>query len=445
MQFIVRKWLDSCGPLGEADAEANEASVPATRIGRQTSATPAPAPATHVVAPKAPSIVSPAEQRLKLIIESAPVSLMVVDRSGQVLAANRAALAIFGAEQTTAIVGRPVGSLVAPDNREAFETFVAAVCGGKPGSLEFDVLRPDGSRRKMETHAVAIRRGEDTPPAFLGVTRDVTETLSALQKAESQCALVEAERDALKEALEEANRTAIRVDGDLAEQERLKAALAEIEDRQAQRESVWAAERESLTMLAQKVDDRLKVVLAEAEDRLAQRESAWTAERESLAMRAQKADEQLKAALAEAEARQKQRESSWASERESLTMRAQKAEEQQAALARELLDQRQHVEMLLADADRKRQEALASAAEEGARLREDLRACAQLLAEREQWRPALASIVRTMTETCEQAKRLIDDGPALRVASSVDQDQTNTQYADVEASAEPESDHSWQF
>jgi PAS domain S-box-containing protein len=481
MQSIVRKWLDSCGPLGEADAEANESPVgatsaarqtgaapaapsydtrtggnstpatrvahqtatapavpvaetgtgigstpaarvgrqatgapaipvaetgtgvnasPATRTGRQAAATPATpigapgtevtapvartgrsvsaGPSTHVAASNAKSGANSAEQRLKLIIEAAPVSLMVIDRSGQVLAANRAALASFGVEQLTAIVGMPVGTLIAPEDRESFTAFVAAVCGGKPGSLEYDVLRPEGSHRRMETHAVAIRRGDDTAAAFLGATWDVTDrdrtTSNVIEKEESNHALLEAERDALKEALQEAKRTAIRIDRDgRTEQERLKAALAEASQRQGQLETAWAAERESL-------------------------------------MR-----------------------------------RAQKAEERQAALSRELGDERQHVEMLLADADRKCQEAVASAEQESARLRGELRTSAQLLSERDQWRPALTNIVRAMTDSCEQAKRLIDNGPSLRLVSSTDQDQANTQGADVNTSAEPESDHSWQF
>src|SRR5262245_1210803 len=55
---------------------------------------------------------SAAERRLKLIIESAPVSLMIADPSGRVIAANRAALSLFGVERLDAIVGKDFSTLI---------------------------------------------------------------------------------------------------------------------------------------------------------------------------------------------------------------------------------------------------------------------------------------------------------------------------------------------
>src|SRR5262249_24848156 len=145
----VRRWTD----------RSDEATMPAvdrlaTLRGRSpTEAVPTP-------------ITTAAERRLRLIIESAPVSLIVVDKSGQGLAANRATLTLFDRRRFEDVVGTSISALAAPESRERLAAFVTRVCDGEAGSVEYPVAWPDGTQRRLETHAVPIRRADDDVSVF---------------------------------------------------------------------------------------------------------------------------------------------------------------------------------------------------------------------------------------------------------------------------------------
>src|SRR5687767_2474570 len=75
------------------------------------------------------------EARLKLIVESAPVSLILAGPEGRILAANRAALASFAMDRPDQVVGDTFDRHVAPEDRARVAAFVANVCNGQSGSL----------------------------------------------------------------------------------------------------------------------------------------------------------------------------------------------------------------------------------------------------------------------------------------------------------------------
>ena len=220
--------------------------------------------------PPGPERDSATERRLKLIIEAAPVGLMIIDSSAQVLAANRATLSLLGIERLDAMLGRNFGTMVLPADAEAFSAFVASVCSGQPGSIAYEVLGGDGQRRAMETVATAIRRGDGDSTAFLGATWDVTErkrAASALVELESKYAQVESERSALTASLDE-------VRGAVASE--LDALAAQLRDanqqltaeRESQRTAVEEAERQHQAALG---------ALRAERDKLAQMVQALTA------------------------------------------------------------------------------------------------------------------------------------------------------------------------
>jgi PAS domain S-box-containing protein len=115
-------------------------------------------------------ITTAAERRLRLIIESAPVSLIVVDKAGQVLAANRATLTLFDRRRFEDVVGMSITALAAPESHELLAAFVTRICDGEAGSVEYSVAWPDGTQRRLETHAVPIRRADDDVSVFLGAS-----------------------------------------------------------------------------------------------------------------------------------------------------------------------------------------------------------------------------------------------------------------------------------
>src|SRR5262245_34103515 len=137
----------------------------------------------------------PSEPWLKSIIDLAPVSLIVLEADGRVIAANRAALTMRGA-RAEEVVGRNVCHGIAPQDRQRFERFVVHVCGGTAGTLRHDLLPIVGSAYAVETRGVPLHRATGGP-VFLGATEDVRDhdrLERALRHAEARVSELEGER-----------------------------------------------------------------------------------------------------------------------------------------------------------------------------------------------------------------------------------------------------------
>jgi PAS domain S-box-containing protein len=236
---------------------------------------------------------TPTEQRLKLIIESAPVSLIIIDSQGRTLAGNRASLALFGAARLEDVVAQNFAARVCPKDREAFVAFVTRVCQGQSESLQYEVLGFDDARRRVETQAVPLRR-DGGVAAFLGASWQAAEhgdPSSAIGEMQSKYEQLRAERDALNDKLasteamyEERLRDREAERGLLEErfrdtEERLQTALAEARHGHEEIARQWSTERETLT-------------------------SQWTAERESLIAKVRVAEEHDAAVTAQLAAEQ---------------------------------------------------------------------------------------------------------------------------------------------
>ena len=139
------------------------------------------------------------EQQLKGIIEAAPVSLMVLNRHGMILAANHAARDMRSARGMSDLVGKNVSETIARHDRERFAQFVASVCAGTAGSLQYELLPLMGPPYPAQTDAVPLWRDVASAPVFLGITHDVSERSRAecvLRRMEEKCRALEAERAA---------------------------------------------------------------------------------------------------------------------------------------------------------------------------------------------------------------------------------------------------------
>ena len=130
------------------------------------------------------------ELQLKTIFDTEPECVKLVAPDGRLLQMNRAGLEMIQADALDQVVGRPVGSLVVPEHRDAFLALNAAVCQGGQGKLEFEIVGLKGRRLWLETQAVPMRNSAGAITAVLSVTRDIS-----LHKR-SQAALIEAKRAA---------------------------------------------------------------------------------------------------------------------------------------------------------------------------------------------------------------------------------------------------------
>ena len=133
------------------------------------------------------------EERFRAIVETTPECVKLVAADGTLLHMNSAGLAMVGADCAERVVGKNVYDLIAPEHRDRFRAFNEKVCRGEKGSLEFDIVGLDGTRRHMETHGAALRNPDGTL-VQLAVTRDVTgrrEAEEARKQAELSARLLQ--------------------------------------------------------------------------------------------------------------------------------------------------------------------------------------------------------------------------------------------------------------
>ncbi len=136
------------------------------------------------------------EERYRAIVETTPECVKIVDRNGTLLHMNSAGLAMIGAKNADAVIGKDVYQLVAPEDREKFREFNERVCRGEKGSLEFDIIGIRGVRRHMETHGAPLQNADGTT-VLLGVTRDITPRSEAEKMQRRLAAIIESSEDAI--------------------------------------------------------------------------------------------------------------------------------------------------------------------------------------------------------------------------------------------------------
>ncbi|MFH1243928.1 MAG: ATP-binding protein, partial [Pseudomonadota bacterium] len=113
------------------------------------------------------------EKRMRRLVESSPVGIFI-NRGGKYVYINPAFLKMFGYEHLDEIVGRPVESLVAPEDRELVMKSQRERREGKKVSLSYEIrgLKKDGKGFDMVLWASVI--DYDGKPAILGFVVDMS-------------------------------------------------------------------------------------------------------------------------------------------------------------------------------------------------------------------------------------------------------------------------------
>jgi PAS domain S-box-containing protein len=127
------------------------------------------------------------EERFRAIVETTPECVKLVGADGTLLHMNSSGLAMVGADCVERVVGKSVYDLIAPEHRDRFRAFNERVCRGEKGTLEFDIVGLEGTRKQMETHGAPLR-DQDGTLIQLAVTRDITGRKEA-EKARTEAKL----------------------------------------------------------------------------------------------------------------------------------------------------------------------------------------------------------------------------------------------------------------
>jgi PAS domain S-box-containing protein len=113
-------------------------------------------------------------EHLSALVETTPACITTVAPDGTLLRMNSPGLEMVGADSVSDVTGGCVYDLIAPEHREKFRKFNERVCRGERGTLEFDIIGLEGTRRHMESHAAPLHR-PDGSTVQVALTRDVTE------------------------------------------------------------------------------------------------------------------------------------------------------------------------------------------------------------------------------------------------------------------------------
>jgi PAS domain S-box-containing protein len=119
------------------------------------------------------------ESHLRIIFDSEPECVKIIDRDGAIVQLNRAGLRMFEADSAEQIVGKSVYSLIVPEHRQAFREITEAVSRAESRRLEFEIVGLKGTRRWLETHAVPFKNANGEIISSLAITRDITESKRA--------------------------------------------------------------------------------------------------------------------------------------------------------------------------------------------------------------------------------------------------------------------------
>jgi len=137
-----------------------------------------------------------ANEHFRTIVETTPECVKIIAPDGTLLFMNLPGVAMVGASSAEAVTGKSVYDLIAAADRDRFREFNERICQGEKGSLRFDIVGLEGTRRHMETHAAPLRHVDGTT-VHLAITHDITKRKQAESAALLLSAIVDTSDDAI--------------------------------------------------------------------------------------------------------------------------------------------------------------------------------------------------------------------------------------------------------
>jgi PAS domain S-box-containing protein len=135
---------------------------------------------------QAEAVLRASEAKYRALVDTSPDGITMTDLEGNLVLCNQQTARLHAYENPEAMYGLNVFELIAPEDRQLAEQNAKKTLeGGSITSIEYTMLRKDGSRFPAELSAALIRDSEGAPSTFIGITRDITERMRAIE-AEKQ-------------------------------------------------------------------------------------------------------------------------------------------------------------------------------------------------------------------------------------------------------------------
>ena len=130
------------------------------------------------------------EERYRKLVETSPEAITLTDLDGKIISCNSQALFLHGADSYTDLVGKNLVDLIASHDRKRAQGDQATLLKTNIlTSIEYMMLRIDGTIFPGELSASVILDQNGTPKAMMALTRDISERKSsenALRESEEK-------------------------------------------------------------------------------------------------------------------------------------------------------------------------------------------------------------------------------------------------------------------
>ncbi len=81
-----------------------------------------------------------ASEQFRTIVETTPECVKIVAPDGTLLFMNPSGLSMVGAPCAERVTGKSIYDVIAPQDRQRFRDFNDVICGGKKGTLQFEII-----------------------------------------------------------------------------------------------------------------------------------------------------------------------------------------------------------------------------------------------------------------------------------------------------------------
>ena len=109
------------------------------------------------------------EELYRTLVEISPDAITLTDLDGKILFCNRQAALLNGCDSPDELVGRNSFDFIAPEDRQrALDNALKAAQGVPLRSIEYTVLKKDGSRFLAELNISLVADAEGKPRGFIG-------------------------------------------------------------------------------------------------------------------------------------------------------------------------------------------------------------------------------------------------------------------------------------
>jgi len=144
------------------------------------------------------------EEKLRLMFETLPEGITVIDMDGKIVQSNQATVRIYGHDSKEEIIGLNIFKFIAKkEHTRIAEIMKKTLKHGPLGVLELVQLRKDRSEFPVELSGAVLKDASGNPIGFITVMRDITERKEMEQALQERNEQLDAQNEELQSQGEE--------------------------------------------------------------------------------------------------------------------------------------------------------------------------------------------------------------------------------------------------